>query len=69
MGVATTVINWVTLIVVHALLVGNEVDGIDGTRCSFTFEMTSFKLKWLGQFVNQAFQVRDSRYCTVQFIT
>lgn len=62
-GVATTVFNWVTLIVVHALLVGEEVNGLDGPRCQFSFEMNSFKLKWVGQFVNQAFQVRDS--CTV----
>ncbi|CAN0456326.1 unnamed protein product, partial [Discosporangium mesarthrocarpum] len=48
-----TVFNWATLVVVHALLTGTEVDGIDGRRCKFSFELTSFKLKWLAQFANQ----------------
>lgn len=57
-GITTTVFNWATLIVVHALLEGMEVEGIDGPRCKFVFEMTSFKLKWIAQFINQVFQVR-----------
>lgn len=55
---ATTLFNWVTLAVVHALLTGVEIEGLDGPRCKFVFEMTSFKLKWIAQFINQAFQVR-----------
>ncbi|CAN0227036.1 unnamed protein product [Ectocarpus sp. 12 AP-2014] len=56
-GVATTAFNWVTLAVVHALLEGTQVDGLDGPRCKFTFEMNSFRLKWIAQIINQAFQV------------
>lgn len=57
-GVAATVFNWFTLVFVHTLLDGKEVEGFDGPRCKFTFEMTSFRLKWIAQFVNQVFQVR-----------
>lgn len=58
-----TLFNWVTLIVVHALLSGTEVQGLDGPRCKFTFEMVSFRMKWLGQFFNQAFQVSPCPLC------
>lgn len=56
-GLAATVFNWVTLVFVHTLLNGEEVQGLDGPRCKFTFEMDSFRLKWIAQFVNQVFQV------------
>eukprot|EP00752_Nemacystus_decipiens_P003833 g3526.t1 len=56
-GVAATLFNWFTLVFVHALLEGTEVQGLDGPRCKFTFEMNSFRLKWIAQFVNQIFQV------------
>lgn len=49
--------NWFTLVFVHTLLDGTEVEGLDGPRCKFTFEMNSFRLKWIAQFVNQVFQV------------
>lgn len=57
-GIAATVFNWFTLVFVHALLEGKEVQGLDGPRCTFTFEMNSFRLKWIAQFVNQVFQAR-----------
>ena len=56
LGMGTTLFNWVTLFLVHALLTGTSVDGVDGNRCAFKFEMTSFRLKWIGQIVNQIFQ-------------
>eukprot|EP00903_Cladosiphon_okamuranus_P006481 g6340.t1 len=56
-GFAATVFNWLTLVFVHALLEGKEVEGLDGPRCEYTFEMDSFRLKWIAQFFNQVFQV------------
>lgn len=56
-GLAATLFNWATLIAVHALLDGDTVEGLDGPRCKLTFEMDSFRLKWIAQFVNQVFQV------------
>ncbi|CAM9588277.1 unnamed protein product [Pylaiella littoralis] len=55
-GIAATVFNWATLGVVHAMLTGTEVDGLDGPRCAMTFNLPSFRLKWIAQFVNQTFQ-------------
>lgn len=56
-GLATTVFNWITLGVVHAMLTGVEIQGLDGPRCALTFNLPSFRLKWIAQFVNQTFQV------------
>lgn len=38
------------------MLTGTEVDGLDGPRCAMTFNLPSFRLKWIAQFVNQTFQ-------------
>ncbi len=65
-GIAMTLLNWATLIAVHALLSGTEIQGLDGPRCKFTFEMVSFRMKWLGQFFNQVFQVKALVRCVVR---
>lgn len=57
-GVATTLANWVTMTFVHASLEGKEdPGGVDGPRCTMGYELVTFKLKWMAQFINQAFQV------------
>ncbi|KNC75997.1 hypothetical protein SARC_11490 [Sphaeroforma arctica JP610] len=52
-GGFSTVFNWVTLIVVHALVEGTTQEDCGGLTCVFKFEKISFHLKWAAQLINQ----------------
>eukprot|EP01134_Creolimax_fragrantissima_P007373 CFRG7373T1 len=49
----STLFNWVTLIVVHALVHGDTRYSCTGLYCVFEFEKISFNLKWVAQLINQ----------------